>query len=59
MPRAAPSMIPPRMAVPTIGIAVSQAWSYQVHPDPLGKRTDRLVELCREVAEAHLPKGET
>lgn len=40
-------------------VAVSHAWPYQAHPDPLGQKAAALQELLASARAVHKPKGKT
>lgn len=40
-------------------VAVSHAWGYQAHPDPLGHKIEPLQKLLEQAEAVHEPKGAT
>lgn len=40
-------------------VAVSHAWRYQSHPDPMGNKSDIVCQLAARAAREHTPKGGT
>ena len=40
-------------------VANSHAWPYQVHPDPLGKKTPVIRDLLAQATTAFKPRGDT